>query len=135
MLGERVGDNAPIKNLALSSEKPRFQPLPKSVPLTAPSLGREGDDCERRYAGNREPGLSSTPSFLIHKPGKSKQSLENIELEPHVSLRHGAPASSLRDIYSRYSLNKCVACVIDAPARIAAATIAASVSIASFAPA
>ncbi len=59
----------------------------------------------------------------------------DIELEPHVSLRHGALTSLLRDIYSRYSLNKCVACVIDAPARIAAATIAASVSIASFAPA
>ena len=84
---------------------------------------------------NREPGLSSTPSFLFHKPGKSKPSLENIELEPHVSLRHGAPTSLLRDIYCRYSLNKCVACVIDPPARIAAATIAASVSIGSFAPA
>ena len=34
-----------------------------------------------------------------------------------------------------YSLNKCVAWVIDAPARIAAATIDASVSIASLAPA
>ena len=37
--------------------------------------------------------------------------------------------------YSYYSLNKCVAWVIDAPARIAAATIAASVSIVSLAPA
>jgi hypothetical protein len=36
---------------------------------------------------------------------------------------------------SHYSLNRCDACVIDAPARIAAATIADSVSIASVAPA
>jgi hypothetical protein len=84
---------------------------------------------------NSEPGLSSTPSFLFHKPGKSKKSLENIELEPHVSLGHGAPTSLLRDIWSHYSLNKCDAWVTAAPARIAAATMAASVSIVSFAPA
>jgi hypothetical protein len=39
------------------------------------------------------------------------------------------------NIAPHYSLNKWVAWVIDPPARIAAATIAASVSIASFAPA
>ncbi len=84
---------------------------------------------------NSKPGLSSTPSFLFHKPDKSKPSLENIALEPMSRLRHGASTSLLQDICSRHSLNKCVAWVIDAPARIAAATMAASVSIVSFAPA
>ena len=48
----------------------------------------------------------------------------------------GAPQHHLiRGNCSHYSLNRCVAWVIDPPARIAAATIAASVNIASFAPA
>src|SRR5579859_6852107 len=71
----------------------------------------------------------------FRKPGKSKPSLEYIGFEPHVSLRHGAPTSLLQDICSRYSLNKCDAWVTVAFARIAAATMAASVSIVSFAPA
>src|ERR1700730_7396651 len=84
---------------------------------------------------NGQPRLSSTLSFLLHKPGKSKPSLEYIGLEPHVSLRHGAPTFLLQDICSRYSLNKCDAWVTDAFARIAAASMAASVSIVSVAPA
>lgn len=47
----------------------------------------------------------------------------------------GAPTSLHRKICSGYSLNKCDAWVTAAPARIAAATMAASVSIVSFAPA
>ena len=84
---------------------------------------------------NSEPGLSGAPSFLFHQPGKSKPSLEIIGFQPHVSLKHGAPTSLLQDICSRYSLNKCDAWVTVAFARIAAATMAASVSIMSFAPA
>ena len=128
------GDIAPIENLPLSSEKPDFS---KSVPLTEPTLGREWDDRERRYVGKLQTKtfpFSSTPSFLLHKPGKSKPSLEYIGLEPHLSLRHGAPTSLLREICSRNSLNGCDAWVTAAPAHITAATMAASVSIVSFAP-
>src|SRR5260370_42326390 len=73
--------------------------------------------------------------LLVPQAGQVQTVPENIGLEPHVSLRHGAPTLLLRDTRYRYSLNKCDAWVTVAPARIAAATMAASVSIVSFAPA
>jgi hypothetical protein len=73
--------------------------------------------------------------LVTWQPSKANLKNGSIELEPHVSTRHEAPTSSLRDTDSRYSLNKCDAWVTAAPARIAAATMAASVSIVSFAPA
>ena len=82
-----------------------------------------------------QPGLSSTPGFLLRKPDESEPSLEYIGLAPHAWLRHGARTSLLQDNCSRYSLNKCDAWVTVAFARIAAATMAASVNMVSVAPA
>ena len=81
--------------------------------------------------------MSVSALAIMHKSSiqSLKQAHPDSTLEPHVSLRHGAQTSLLRGICSRYSLNKCDAWVTAAPARIAAATMAASVSIVSFAPA
>jgi hypothetical protein len=60
-------------------------------PWTAPTIGREGMIVTGATKVNTDPRVPSAPNFLFQKPGKSKQPLENVGLEPHVSLRPGAP--------------------------------------------
>src|ERR1700733_7474194 len=70
------------------------------------------------------------PSLFQQRRGEATDGL----CMPHVSLRHGAQHRCFAR-FARYSLNRCDAWVTVAFARIAAATMAASVSMASVAPA